>query len=86
MPTRARKPIVLTTRFEDGEDGTIRHVPFELPTGVSQFQLTVSYNDQIDSSDPERREHPGHRAVRPAGIEAGSAGFAAGAAATSSRS
>jgi hypothetical protein len=51
LPASKTSPIVLTARFEESEAGTLRHIPFELPSGVEQFQLTVDYNNRI-GSDP----------------------------------
>lgn len=44
------REIHLTTRFEPDEERSFRHVPFEVPTGVSQFHISVIYNDQINSN------------------------------------
>ncbi len=43
--------IVLTGRFEVGEDQRYRHVPFEVPAGVTQLHLKYDYNNRIPS-DP----------------------------------
>jgi hypothetical protein len=76
VPARRPKPIIVTTRFEDNEDGTLRHVPFELPTRVQSFRLTVSYNDQIDSSPTINGGNTLDIGLfDPQGIEAGSPGF-----------
>ncbi|HWV24693.1 MAG TPA: CehA/McbA family metallohydrolase [Thermomicrobiales bacterium] len=44
------RKIHLSTRFEPSEEKTFRHVPFDIPAGVHQFHISVSYNDRIDSS------------------------------------
>ncbi|MDQ3442119.1 MAG: CehA/McbA family metallohydrolase [Chloroflexota bacterium] len=49
MPAQKKTPLTLTSRFEEEESGTLRDVPFEVPKGVDQFRMTISYNDQIDS-------------------------------------
>jgi len=49
LPPRPKKPILLDARFESGEDGTLRHLPFELPKAVDRFRITITYNDQIDA-------------------------------------
>lgn len=51
MPTSPVTPIVLTAHFDEGEEGTFRHVPFDLPSGVEQIRVRVEYNDPV-SSDP----------------------------------
>jgi hypothetical protein len=43
--------IVLTGRFEVGEDQVYRHVPFEMPAGVTQFHLKYDYTNRI-SAEP----------------------------------
>ncbi len=40
----------LTGHFSEEETQTFRHVPFTVPTGVTQLHLRVDYNDRIDSS------------------------------------
>jgi predicted metal-dependent phosphoesterase TrpH len=42
--------ITVNTRFEPGEDKTWRHIPFDVPQGVHQFHISVSYNERIGSS------------------------------------
>jgi len=49
LPAQKKTPLTLTSRFQERESGTSRHVPFEVPKGVDQFRMTISYNDQIDS-------------------------------------
>ncbi len=49
MPAQKKSSLTLTNRFEERESGTVRHIPFEVPKGVNQFRMTVSYNDQIES-------------------------------------
>lgn len=51
MPARRNSPITLTTHFDESEEGTFRHLPFDLPSGVEQIRVYVDYNDEI-SSDP----------------------------------
>src|SRR5947208_65522 len=43
--------LVLTGRFEPGEERRYRHQPFEVPPGVEQLHLRYDYNDRI-GSDP----------------------------------
>lgn len=50
LPTSRISPIVLTTRFEEREEGTFRHMPFELPSGVEQIRIRVEYNNQISAA------------------------------------
>lgn len=50
MPA-ADSPIVLSGRFELGQEQHYVHVPFELPPGVTQFHVAYDYTDWI-SSDP----------------------------------
>jgi len=76
LPARSRKPISLTARFEESDEGTLRHVPFDIPTGVNQLRITIAYNDQIDS----RPGLGGGNTLDvglfdPKGIEAGGPGF-----------
>ncbi|HYI24955.1 MAG TPA: CehA/McbA family metallohydrolase [Thermomicrobiales bacterium] len=76
MPTSPATPITITTRFEEDEAGTLRHVPFELPTRVQRFRLTVSYNDQIDSSPTVGGGNTLDIGLfDPQGIESGGEGF-----------
>lgn len=49
MPPRSKQPIVLNTRFEPGEDGTLRHLPFDLPKAIDRFRIAIDYNDRIDA-------------------------------------
>jgi hypothetical protein len=42
--------MTLNARFEIGEDREFRHVPFEVPDGVRQVHIEISYNDQIGSN------------------------------------
>jgi predicted metal-dependent phosphoesterase TrpH len=69
-------PIVLTTHFDESEEGTYRHLPFDLPSGVEQIRLRVEYNDPI-GSDP--RQTGGNTLdvglFDQHGIEAGGEGF-----------
>ena len=51
MPARRDTPITLSTHFDESEEGTFRHLPFDLPSGVEQIRVRVDYNDEI-SSDP----------------------------------
>lgn len=51
MPASRVTPIVLTAHFDESEEGTFRHVPFDLPSGVEQIRVQVEYNDKV-SSDP----------------------------------
>jgi hypothetical protein len=51
LPERRSSPIVLSTHFDERDEGTFRHLPFDLPSGIEQIRLQVDYNDQI-SSDP----------------------------------
>src|SRR4051794_31974891 len=66
--------IMLTGRFEIGEERRYRHVPFELPPGVEQFHLRYDYNDRIPSTpglaggntlDIGLFDHRGHAAGSP---------------------
>lgn len=50
MPAQKKSTVSLTCRFEESETGTIRHIPFEVPKGVSQLRINVAYNDQIAST------------------------------------
>jgi len=50
LPAQKKSSLTLTSRFEEGETGTLRHVPFEVPKGVDQFRMTVAYNDRIEST------------------------------------
>jgi hypothetical protein len=76
LPTRSRKPIVLTTRFEEDEAGTLRHVPFDVPTGTNQLRISVSYNDRIDSNPTINGGNTLDIGLfDPQGIEAGGSGF-----------
>jgi hypothetical protein len=76
VPARRPKPITVTTRFEEDEAGELRHVPFDLPTRVQAFRLTVSYNDQIDSSPTLGGGNTLDIGLfDPQGIEAGGPGF-----------
>ena len=43
--------LTLRTRFEPGEAETFRHIPFEIPEGIHQLHISVTYNDRI-GSDP----------------------------------
>lgn len=51
MPARRNTPITLSTHFDESEEGTFRHLPFDLPSGVEQIRVSVEYNDEI-GSDP----------------------------------
>lgn len=51
LPTRTTSPITFGARFEESEAGTYRHIPFDMPSGVESFRLSVEYNDRI-ASDP----------------------------------
>lgn len=42
--------LVLTGTFDEDDERTWRHVPFHVPSGVDQMQLTIGYNDQIGSN------------------------------------
>lgn len=42
--------ITLTARFEPQEEKTFRHIPFDVPEGVRQLHISVTYNDRIDSN------------------------------------
>lgn len=42
--------IKLTARFEPSEERTFRHVPFEVPEGIGQLHLSISYNNRIGSN------------------------------------
>lgn len=50
MPATKKTPLTLASRFEEQESGALRHVPFEVPKGVEQLRITISYNDRIDAS------------------------------------
>lgn len=43
--------LVLAGRFEPGEERRYRHVPFEVPPGITQLHFRYTYNDAI-GSDP----------------------------------
>ena len=76
MPSQTATPITITSRFEEDQAGTLRHVPFDLPTRVQRFRLTVSYNDQIDSSPTLGGGNTLDIGLfDPQGIESGSEGF-----------
>jgi hypothetical protein len=40
----------LSCRFDPHEERTFRHVPFEVPDGVRQLHISVTYNDRIGSN------------------------------------
>lgn len=42
--------LTFTARFEPEEEKVWKHIPFEVPEGVTQFHLSITYNDRIDSS------------------------------------
>ena len=42
--------IKFTARFEPEEEKVWKHIPFHVPAGVTQFHLSISYNDRIGSS------------------------------------
>lgn len=42
--------IELTVRFEPDEEKVWKHIPFEIPSGVEQFHISITYNDRIHSS------------------------------------
>ena len=42
--------IELNVRFEPDEEKVWKHIPFQLPAGVEQFHISISYNDRIDSN------------------------------------
>ncbi len=76
LPTRTRKPISISTRFEDSEEGSIRHLPFELPAGINQVRITITYNNQINSSPTIKGGNTLDIGLfDPQGIESGGAGF-----------
>ena len=39
--------LILAGRFEPGEDQRYRHIPFEMPPGVTQLHVSYSYTDRI---------------------------------------
>ncbi|MDQ3613149.1 MAG: hypothetical protein M3412_02365, partial [Chloroflexota bacterium] len=50
-----RKPdITLRGEFTTGQDATLEHIPFDIPDGVDQFLIDITYNDRIGSSPMER--------------------------------
>ncbi len=49
MPAQKKTSLTLANRFEEQESGSLRHVPFDVPKGVDQFRITISYNDRIDA-------------------------------------
>jgi len=42
--------LVLSGRFEPGDERIYRHVPFEVPAGLSQLHIRLGYDGQIGSS------------------------------------
>lgn len=47
----AKSPdIVLTGRFELGEERRYRHIPFAMPQGIGQLHIRIGYTDQIGSA------------------------------------
>lgn len=42
--------INLTIRFEPDEEKVWKHIPFQMPAGVEQFHISVTYNDRINSN------------------------------------
>lgn len=40
----------LTTRFEPENQRTFRHVPFDVPNGIDQMHISITYNNRIGSS------------------------------------
>jgi hypothetical protein len=49
-PSATHPSLVLTGRFEPEEERRYRHVPFEVPGGLTQLHIRIDYNDQIGSS------------------------------------
>lgn len=50
MNVQAHPELVVTGFFDQADERTWQHVPFEVPVGVDQIHLTISYNDMIDSN------------------------------------
>src|SRR5215211_512867 len=46
--------LILTGRFARGDERRYRHVPFNVPAGVRQLHVRITYNDRIDS-DPRAK-------------------------------
>lgn len=44
------RTIQLTAHFDPEEEKTWKHVPFDIPEGVTQFHISVDYNERIASS------------------------------------
>lgn len=42
--------IAFTAHFRPDEQKVWKHIPFQVPEGVTQFHLSIEYNDRIDSS------------------------------------
>src|SRR5215211_1207248 len=51
MTSASAPDVVLRGRFTRGEERRYRHLPFDVPTGVRQLHLRISYPDRI-GSDP----------------------------------
>lgn len=44
------RTISLVARFEPEEMKVWKHIPFIVPAGISQFHISITYNDRIDSN------------------------------------
>ncbi len=76
VPARRQEPTRVTTRFEEEDEGSVRHVPFELPVKVRQFRMVVTYNDRIESGPTAYGGNTlDFGLFDPQGIEAGGDGF-----------
>lgn len=42
--------IQFSVRFEPNEEKIWKHIPFQIPEGVDQFHISISYNDRINSN------------------------------------
>jgi len=50
MSAQTHPEVIVTGTFDQDDERTWRHVPFDVPVGIEQIHLTISYNDMIDSN------------------------------------
>ncbi|CAN5838995.1 hypothetical protein BH20CHL2_BH20CHL2_09150 [soil metagenome] len=77
IPLPERSPdLTLRGDFTSGQEATLEHIPFDLPDGVDQLLIDITYNDRIGSSPMERGGNTLDVGLfDPQGIESRSPGF-----------